>query len=106
MIGQNFSLAYLIPLALERLRQNPLVAGELYEGDLLASVLRVQSRFWQQRPDLRQVVEEIVALTPSFPAILRKDLARFQQRRFSPSVEDNQIEGPCTKCPMAYLPRP
>src|SRR5215471_5173937 len=54
MIGQNFSLEYLVPLAIEYLQRDPFAAGDFYEGDLLASVLRVQSSFWQQRPDLRQ----------------------------------------------------
>lgn len=36
MIGQNIGLDYLIPLALEHLQQNPLVAGDFFPGDLLA----------------------------------------------------------------------
>src|SRR5882757_1092873 len=46
MIGQQIGLPYLIPLALEMLRGNPFTAGDLYEGDLLAAVLRADSRFW------------------------------------------------------------
>lgn len=80
MIGQNFSLEYLVPLAIEHLQRDPFAAGDFYEGDLLASVLRVKSSFWQQRPDLRQAVEGIIALIPAFPKILRKDLSVFQQR--------------------------
>jgi hypothetical protein len=79
MIGQNFSLEYLVPLAIEHLQRDPFAAGDFYEGDLLASVLKVKSSFWQQRPDLRQAVEAIIALIPAFPEILRKDLSVFQQ---------------------------
>ncbi len=79
MIGQNFSLDYLVPLAIEHLQHDPFAAGDFYEGDLLASVLKVKSSFWHKRPDLRHAVEDIIALIPSFPEILRKDLSVFQQ---------------------------
>ena len=79
MIGQNIGLEYLVPLALERLQRDPFAAGDFYPGDLLGSVLKVQSSFWQQRPDLRQAVAAIVALIPDFPAILDKELSVFQQ---------------------------
>ena len=81
MIGQNFSLEYLIPLALEHLQREPLAEGDFYPGDLLGCVLgRVEPEFWQKRPDLRQAVEEIVALIPVFPKILREHLSVFQQQ--------------------------
>ena len=79
MIGQNIGLEYLVPLAIERLQRDPFAAGDFYPGDLLGSVLKVQSSFWQQRPDLRQAVEAIVALIPDFPDILDKELSVFQQ---------------------------
>jgi|SRR5216683_5849060 hypothetical protein len=81
MIGQNFSLDYLVPLAIEQLRNDPFAAGDFYPGDLLGCVLgRVKPGFWQKRPDLRHAVEGIIALIPAFPEILRKDLSVFQQR--------------------------
>src|SRR5216683_695613 len=79
MIGQNIGLEYLVPLAIERLQRDPFAAGDFYPGDLLGSVLKVQSSFWQQRPDLRQAVAAIVALIPDFPDILDKELSVFQQ---------------------------
>ena len=79
MIGQNFSLEYLVPLAIERLQRDPLAAGDFYPGDLLGSVLKVKSSFWQRRPDLRQAVEALVALMPDFPDILDKELSVFRQ---------------------------
>ena len=79
MIGQNIGLEYLVPLALERLRRDPFAAGDFYPGDLLGSVLKMQSSFWKQRPDLRQAVESIVALLPDFPDSLDKELSVFQQ---------------------------
>src|SRR5260370_17804830 len=79
MIGQNFSLNYLVPLAIEQLQHDPLAAGDFYNGDLLASFLNVSSSFWQKRPDLRHAVENIVDHMNLFPEDLRNDLLVFQQ---------------------------
>lgn len=46
MIAQGFSLPYLVPLALERLQANPFAEGDFYPGDLLQSVLHINSDFW------------------------------------------------------------
>ena len=59
MIGQNVGLQYLIPLALEELRRDPLVQGDFYPGDLLKSVLSADPEFWRNHPDWRQEVGEI-----------------------------------------------
>src|SRR6266513_2042283 len=47
MIGQHIGLRYLIPFAIERLSEDPLVAGDFYRGDLLKNVLSVQPDFWR-----------------------------------------------------------
>ena len=65
MIGQQIGLPYLIPLALEMLRGNPFIAGDLYEGDLLAAVLRADSRFWIASPELRAEAARIAQLALS-----------------------------------------
>lgn len=79
MIGQNLSLEYLVPLAIEQLHLDPLAAGDFYEGDLLASVLKVEADFWQKHPDLRRAVVDIVDELSPFPKTLRKALLIFQQ---------------------------
>jgi CDI immunity proteins len=48
MIGQNIGLLYLVPLALEHLRKNPLAEGAFYPGDLLKSMLTADSAFWRE----------------------------------------------------------
>src|SRR5689334_19035520 len=69
MIGQQIALRYLIPLALESLGDDPFVAGDCYEGDLLATVLRADSRFWVSFPDLRaeatRIAQRALSLLPS-----------------------------------------
>jgi hypothetical protein len=69
MIGQQISLPYLIPIALEHLHADPFAEGDCYAGDLLASVLRADSRFWLASPQLRtetaQIVQRALSLLPS-----------------------------------------
>ncbi|MDP9352826.1 MAG: contact-dependent growth inhibition system immunity protein [Chloroflexota bacterium] len=60
MIGQGIGLPWLVPLALERLEEDPLAEGDYYLGDLLGSVLGIEPRFWRDHPDLRNSIEEIV----------------------------------------------
>jgi hypothetical protein len=59
MIGQNIGLQYLVPLALERLRRDPLAQGDFYPGDLLKIVLDADAEFWQNHPEWHKEVEEI-----------------------------------------------
>jgi contact-dependent growth inhibition (CDI) system CdiI-like immunity protein len=59
MIGQNIGLQYLVPLALEHLRRNPLAEGDYYPGDLLKMVLSADAKFWQNHPEWRKEVDEI-----------------------------------------------
>lgn len=63
MIGQQVGLPHLVPLALGLLRSDPLVAGDYYPGDLLASVLRVDAAFWEPLLDpeveARRIAENV-----------------------------------------------
>ncbi|MCB1067416.1 MAG: hypothetical protein KDK56_04440 [Simkania sp.] len=59
MIGQNISLHFLIPLAIEYLEKDPLISGDMFEGDLLLAVLRSDPKFWEERPDLKHHVYDI-----------------------------------------------
>jgi CDI immunity proteins len=61
MIGQEIGLAYLVPLAVERLAQEPFVAGDFYEGDLLRAVVSLPQRFWDDHSKLRRRVKEIAS---------------------------------------------
>jgi hypothetical protein len=59
MIGQNIGLPYLVPLAIEHLRRDPLAQGDFYPGDLLKMVLSADAMFWQNHPEWHKEVEEI-----------------------------------------------
>jgi hypothetical protein len=68
MIGQQVGLPVLVPLAVERLRRDPLEAGDFYRGDLLASVLRVDPSFWDQHPVLHDDVRAVISELDEVPA--------------------------------------
>jgi hypothetical protein len=63
MIEQRVALDRLVPIALDRLRPDPLAQGDSYPGDLLASVLRVDTAFWKRLPhldfSLRKLTEDL-----------------------------------------------
>lgn len=60
MISQRIGLIYLIPLAIEKLEENVLVEGDLYEGDLLEAVGKVDQKFWEDNPNLKTAFHELL----------------------------------------------
>ncbi|MDH5379720.1 MAG: contact-dependent growth inhibition system immunity protein [Cyclobacteriaceae bacterium] len=48
MIGQNIGLKFLIPLAIDRLKENILAEGDFYAGDLLKTVLTSEVDYWRK----------------------------------------------------------
>ena len=59
LIGQKFSLDYVVPLALMRLMDEPF-AGDWYSGDILSNLLSLPKVFWEGHPELAQSLELIV----------------------------------------------
>ena len=58
MIGQEFSLKYFVPLAIEFITRDILVEGEYYPGDLLTNILQIDPSFWRENePMWRQIFE-------------------------------------------------
>ena len=58
-VGQQVGLAWLIPIAISRLEDNPLAAGDLYPGDLLVAVVRARASM-SGRDDLLPRVTAVV----------------------------------------------
>ena len=81
LIGQRIGLTYLVPLAIEHLEANPLVEGDYYPGDLLASVVGTYRDFWTTHGHLRlrmcDIVSNAVSLVNSIdlPDNVRQKLA-------------------------------
>ena len=91
MIGQQVALNRLVPLALDRLRPDPLMEGDYYPGDLLASVLRVDAAFWERSPDLtvelRKLAEDLRERSELEPG-LRELIETFIQDHSARPVRD------------------
>lgn len=48
LISQKIGFEHIIPIALDKLEQNVLIEGELYEGDVLESVSKIPMKFWNK----------------------------------------------------------
>jgi hypothetical protein len=59
MIGQNIGLEFLIPLALDVLKDNILAEGDFYEGDLLKSVLTSDKKYWENASENWRTMKEL-----------------------------------------------
>ena len=84
LIGQRESLDIIIPLALDYLEHDPLSSGDLFEGDLLATVLRRPAmEFWAARPDLFRRVRRILGSVEGLQLDreLQRDITSFRQRQ-------------------------
>jgi hypothetical protein len=60
MIGQAVGLVYLVPMALERLEENPLAEGDFYAGDLLAAVLGIDDTYWRTNENSSERLRRII----------------------------------------------
>ncbi|MHA6529326.1 contact-dependent growth inhibition system immunity protein [Paenibacillus sp. BAC0078] len=60
MILQQISLEYLVPIALYRLANNPFNSGELFVGDLLYTIVRIEEDFWKQHVKLHYELDCII----------------------------------------------
>ncbi|HEY3857555.1 MAG TPA: contact-dependent growth inhibition system immunity protein [Verrucomicrobiae bacterium] len=59
-IRQNIHLENVVPLALRRLQTEPL-AGEMYEGELLASFKCIPADYWSKHPTERQSLNLVIS---------------------------------------------
>ncbi len=59
MIGQDIGLEYLIPMAIVVLEKNILAEGDLYEGDLLTSILTSEKNFWKKSTGQWKIICEL-----------------------------------------------
>ena len=84
LISQQIGLLYSIPVALQLLKQNPMLEGDFCEGDVLKSVLTVNSSFWPQHPSLKLEVQQIL-LNSIEP--LSKHFQSIEFRRLSKNVD-------------------
>lgn len=60
LVIQHVGLEFTVPLALEHVEENPLVQANLFSGDLLTSLLRVDASFWEDHAQLRDRVSAVL----------------------------------------------
>lgn len=60
LISQKIGIEYLIPIALEKLKQNIIIEASIYKGDLLDAVSKVPTEFWVKNSSDFQVFKKIV----------------------------------------------
>ncbi len=60
MIGQQISLNYLMPLALEVLTIDLFAEGDFFEGDLLKNVLSIDTDFWNKNKNYWTALNNLI----------------------------------------------
>jgi hypothetical protein len=70
LINQKIGTETLIPIALRLLDANPWLEGDLYPGDLLCAILRVEREFWLKNPTLHSELGSIMSLVKSIKRTL------------------------------------
>jgi hypothetical protein len=81
LIGQNVGLPFLVPLALELLERDALVAGDFYPGDLLGSLLRAERKYWERHASERGRLDVIVAGLGAVPEEIASELEKWREWR-------------------------
>lgn len=60
LIRQKIGLKYLIPIALDVLRDNIFIDTDFYNGDLLQSILLVEKDFWEDNNKLKDDLDKLL----------------------------------------------
>lgn len=80
LVGQQVGLSLLVPRALAVLERDPLTEGDLYPGDVLASVLRVPTSYWRAHPEHLTRLERVLDAVDARGAGLTADVDGFRAR--------------------------
>jgi hypothetical protein len=80
LVGQGFALEILLPKAFSLLVDNPLIATEFYEGDLLCACLRAKKEFWADHDQLWFELATIVQSLQLAMETVDVSIAEFQAR--------------------------
>lgn len=83
MIGQQLSLDYLIPLALDTLKFDLFAAGDYFEGDLLKNVLAVETGFWDNNQDYWMTLHDLINNSRSEIAAKKFDTTHFDNCKYN-----------------------
>ena len=78
MIGQNIGSMFLVPIALEKLKADPLREGNYYEGDLLCSLLGLPNDFWILHSNLHEELEDVISKLDEIPDSVAERLRTYR----------------------------
>jgi len=79
MIGQQISLDYLVPLALEVLKTDLFAEGDFFEGDLLKNVLAIKTEFWDNNKNYWSTLDILIKDRRSEISIHKFDTINFDK---------------------------
>lgn len=79
LLGQEVGVDVLLPRALELLKLDPLVEGDFFPGDLLASVLRLPLAYWREHAGLAKEVKAVLDSIVELPPELEEEVAGFRR---------------------------
>lgn len=83
MIGQQLSLDYVIPLALDTLKVDLFAEGDYFEGDLLKNVLAIETGFWDNNKDYWQTLHDLIKDSRSAIADKKFDTTLFDNCKYN-----------------------
>jgi hypothetical protein len=74
MLGQQNSLAVLMPMALDVLEADPFAGGDMYEGALLNMAVRVNPQFWRDHPRLWYRLDMVLLVARQLHEVLAREV--------------------------------
>ncbi|GIO84027.1 hypothetical protein J25TS5_09590 [Paenibacillus faecis] len=81
MIGLQMGLDFLLPLALEKLIQNPFRSGDLYTGDFFCSVLKVEKEYWKEHKELKNELDEVIGTYEEVRKTIEEHISKYRKDR-------------------------
>lgn len=116
LISQDIGIEYLIPVAIELLRVDPLADRDVYPGCLLGALLETSYKYWDKNPNLREEVEKMynkILINEKNDEDIRKDVVRELKKshltfaefgRYISLLWDNiQVKQTCNSCAVKIL---
>ena len=93
MIGQQFSLPTLVPMALECLKDKPLAEGDFFPGDLLKAMVQLDEDWHGANPDWTL---QLVAIAKRAVYLMQNDPEAFPDDTFKQEMVDLLTTFTCT----------
>jgi len=97
LILQDIGSEFLAPIALEHLQANPIIEGDLYEGDLLNSVCSLNDEFWAEHPQDFAKLRDAIRLALKLHHFKKVHLVPRVVEAIRSRLQDPHTEAPFTK---------